>query len=285
MRCTVPDSDDPTTRRPQRIAVLVASHNRRAKTLTSLSRLRCQELPAGMRIELYLTDDGSTDGTADAVVAMWPDAVIVHADGSLYWACAMALAEQAAMRSNPDYLLWLNDDTDLSPGAILALLETLDGHEAIAVGAVADASGLPLYGGLVRLDHHPQRLRLLPHATKAQVADTFNGNVVLIPISARRRIGPLDGLFPHAYADIDYGLRATEASIEILQVPGVLGTCARNPSTAGLRGGPCTRWRAMQHPKGFPWRAQARFLRRHGRWWWPAQVVAGQVRRVMRGRL
>jgi len=269
-----------------RIAVLMACHNRREQTFTCLRNLLTQDLPPDTRLDLFLTDDGSTDGTTDAVLSIWPDATIVRGDGSLYWAASMALAERAATRSDPDFLLWINDDTDLKPDAIRSLMRTSARHpEAIVVGAVADPdTGDPTYGGRVRVDAHPQRLRLLPRSDEVQRADTFNGNVVLIPRSARHRVGPLDGLFPHSYADDDYGLRATRAAVQILQAPGVVGLCPRNPPAPPLSGGPWRRWRALQEPKAMPWRSQVRYLRRHGDWRWPVRVVAGQVRRVVRGR-
>lgn len=269
-----------------RIAALMACHNRRERTSTCLRSLQTQDLPPGTLIYLFLTDDGSTDGTAAAVLSIWTDATILRGDGSLYWAASMALAERAAMRCDPDFLLWLNDDTDLNFDAIRSLMRTSSHYpEAIVVGAVADPdTGNPTYGGRVRVDAHPQRFRLLPRSDDVQPADTFNGNVVLIPRSARHRVGPLDGLFAHSYADDDYGLRATRASVQILQAPGIVGQCPRNPPAPPLPGGPWRRWRTLQEPKGLPWRSQVRYLRRHGDWRWPVRVVASQVRRIVRGR-
>ena len=76
-----------------------------------------------------------------------------------------------------------------------------------------------------------------PIADQLQRADTFNGNVVLIPWSARVAVGPIDGAFPHAYADDDYGLRATALGVPIVQAPGAVGTCPRNPAKPSDLGG------------------------------------------------
>ena len=93
-------------------------------------------------------------------------------------------------------------------------------------------------------------------------------------------VGPIDGVFPHAYADDDYGLRATARGVPIVQAPGAVGTCARNrPRLAS--GGFADRWQHLQSPTGLPWRAQARYLRRHGDWRWPLILVGGQVRRAV----
>lgn len=259
-----------------RVAVVMTVHNRREQTVECIRALNDQDAPA--RLSFFVTDDGSTDGTREALRALPIDIRVIDGDGSLYWAGGMALAEQHAMIGAPDYLLWLNDDTVMDPGALSALLELSEAHPgAIIVGATRDPeTGAMTYGGRARTSSwHPQRLQLLPISPHPQRADTFNGNLVLIPRSAREHVGPIDAGFPHAYADDDYGLRATELGVEILQAPETVATCARGVPTArraGLSG-----WRAMQNPKGLPWRAQARFLRRHGGPAWPLVFVGQQA--------
>jgi len=237
-----------------------------------------------VHLSLFVTDDGSTDGTGDAIRSLWPDATIVSGSGNLYWAAGMALAERAALEAEPDYLLWLNDDTNLEPGGLEMLLKISDDYPgSIVVGATRDPeTEAQTYGGRVRVDYHPQRFRLLPISLSPQRADTFHGNVVLMPVSVCDRVGRIDGAFPHAYADDDYGLRATALGIPVIQAPGTVATCRANDdclvpqSTRGL----AARWEQLQSPKGLPWRAQARYLRRHGDWRWPFILVSGQVRRA-----
>ena len=264
-----------------RVAVVMTCHNRRDSTVRCLSALKAQEGGQAV-LNLFVTDDGSTDGTSQAIQAHWPEATIIHGTGTLYWAAGMALAERSAVRSGPDYLLWLNDDTVLYPDAVPRLLAvSRDDPAAIVVGATVDPdTGEGTYGGRTRIDFHPQRFARLPLAPHVQRADTFNGNVVLIPWRARVAVGPVDGAFPHAYADDDYGLRATAKGVPIVQAPGAVGTCSRNPATPSSPGGLTDRWQRLQSPTGLPWRAQSRYLRRHGDWRWPVLLLGGQVRRV-----
>ena len=267
------------------IHVVMTVHNRRETTVGSVGAILREATPA-VSVVVYVTDDGSTDGTAEAL-AEFGDAVRVQTgNGQLYWAGGMALAERRAVEDGPDYLLWLNDDTVLHTGALGRLLSTSSAHpETIVVGAVVDPhTGESTYGGRVRIDYHPQRLRRLPISDHPQRADTFNGNVVLIPWSVRERVGPIDGQFPHSYADDDYGLRATALGVPIIQAAGSVATCPRNPAASPLTGGPVLRWRRLQHPKALPWRAQARYLRRHGDWRWPVILAGQQVSRAL-GRL
>lgn len=222
----------------QRVAIIMTCHNRRDTTVGCLEALQAQE-GHGLTLELFVTDDGSTDGTFEAIAEVWPGTTIVQGTGTLYWAAGMALAERAALRTEPDFLLWLNDDTLLDNDALQRLLATSQRHPgAIVVGATVDPGTRECtYGGRIRPGAHPQKLLRLPIAETDQRADTFNGNVVLIPSAAREHLGPIDGLFPHAYADDDYGLRATARGIAIIQAPGSVGQCARGTGTIDQAGG------------------------------------------------
>jgi GT2 family glycosyltransferase len=256
-------------------------HNRRDSTAGCLAVLKAQANHE-LAIEPFVTDDGSTDGTADAIRRVWQDATIIQGTGTLFWAAGMALAERTAVRTQPDFLLWLNDDVILDPDAVVRLTTTSSQYPgAIIVGATIDPmTGDRTYGGRLRPGWHPQRLTPLPLSDRPQRADTFNGNVVLVPWQVRQRVGPIDGGFPHAYADDDYGLRATAMGVPIIQAPGALGRCRRDSprDVAAIR--VTDRWASLQAPGGLPWRAQARYLKRHGDWRWPLILLAGQARRV-----
>lgn len=257
-------------------------HNRRETTLASLRAMSVQG-GGEWRLDLFLTDDGCTDGTANAVRDLWPGATIVAGDGHLYWASGMALAERAAMAKKPDYLLWLNDDTFPDPTALAVMLRvSQENPNSIVVAATRDPdTGDPTYGARRRTSSwHPQRIVPLPISDEVQRADTFHGNLVLVPMAAREQVGPIDGRFPHAYADDDYGLRATALGFPILQAPGSVATCPSNPPKPRFTGGPLAKWRQLQAPTAMPWRGQVRYLRRHGDWRWPVLLVGGQARRV-----
>ena len=65
------------------IAVLLTVFNRKDKTLQSLERLY-KLLPLdNIQVDVYLTDDGCTDGTPKAVTEYFPQVNIIHAKGVL----------------------------------------------------------------------------------------------------------------------------------------------------------------------------------------------------------
>ena len=261
------------------VAVLMACYNRKQKTLEAFNALT--EALTGATFTVYLVDDGSTDGTSEAVTSAFPDTVVIRGDGNLFWAASMCLAERRAMRSHFDYLLWLNDDTHLRPNAIDEMLElSRQQPKAIIVGATVDpASGQTTYGGRMRVDSHPQRFSLVAVSDSVQVVNNFNGNCVLIPASIRQLLGPIDGSFPHAFADDDYGQRAMTRGVAMLQAPSFVGYCATNPPRPAPAGF-VQRWRHYESPKVLPWRAQYQYMRRHGDATWPVWFAASVVRRM-----
>lgn len=106
------------------MAVLLSCFNRREKTLACLKALFGQNRPSGCSLEVFLTDDASTDGTVEAVRNLFPAARVLAGTGSLYWNGGMRLSFEEALKGDYDYYLWLNDDTLLDPGALTAMLHT-----------------------------------------------------------------------------------------------------------------------------------------------------------------
>jgi hypothetical protein len=135
------------------VVALLASHNRCAKTVACLRSYFGQACGAPVERAAVLVDDGSVDETVASVATEFPAARIVEGTGELYWAAAMALAERTAMADPPDFLLWLNDDVELGPGALETLMRTAGpGRDRIVVGAVCDpVDGALSYSGVRRL--------------------------------------------------------------------------------------------------------------------------------------
>lgn len=261
---------------PPYIAVICTCHDQR-NMVESCMKALFEQVGYSGALRAFVVDDGSTDGTGDALASLNYDITILPGDGTLFWAAGMEMAERAALATTPDLVLWLNADTLLDADAMVRLMKQhMDDERAIVVGATRDpVTGEGTYGGRLRASSwHPQRFERLPIRDVVQKADTFNGNVVLVPRKAREVVGPIDGLFPHAYADDDYGLRAGRLGVPMVQVPGTVAACRANGPGTRVRRGPAA-WRAMQSPKGLPFLAQARFLRRHGGPLWPL-VLAGQ---------
>lgn len=235
------------------LAVLMTVHNRRVTTLKCLERLFANPLPEGYALEVYLTDDGCTDGTAEAVACQYPAVHIIQGDGSLYWNRGMWTAWNEAAKSDPDAYLWLNDDTFLYAFALEQLITTATSydHQAIVVGATEDtAHHAVTYGGFVGtlVSSAIPPLHGLP-----MEIDYFNGNIVLVPRAVYKKLGNLDFHFRHSKGDFDYGMRAKHQGIRMLMAGRVLGECDEHPKADAWRDPQLSlsaRWRALRKPTG-----------------------------------
>lgn len=271
------------------LAVLLTCHNRKPSTLRCLEALYEPAALPNVSIETYLVDDGSTDGTGEAVALQFPSVQLLRGDGSLFWGGGMRMAYSAAQPSAPDAYLWLNDDTYLFPDALPRLLELWAGLRAenpalILVGATKDPEWpKSSYGGFrfERRWGRPRFERIEVPALEPLPCQTMNGNCVLVTSEAAQILGGIDPLFPHAIGDLDYGLRASRAGIKVLLAPGWVGTCGRNPlsgtwkdSTLSFR----DRWRRLTGTKGLPPAAWWAFCRRHLGPYAPVSFLSPYVR-------
>lgn len=209
----------------QTIAVLLTVFNRKDKTLKCLQHLFNQLPIEGYSIDVYLTDDGCTDGTPEAVKEQYPQVNIIHGDGNLFWNRGMYTAWEKAAQKGYDFYLWLNDDTILLPNALSKLLISSNNkkNQAIIVAAnKAIKEKKTTYSG------YNKQGKITPNGS-LQPCETFNGNCVLIPKYVYKKIGNLDWKFRHAIGDLDYGYRAQKAGIKMYVSSEYLGICDNNP--------------------------------------------------------
>ncbi len=249
------------------LTALIACHDRRELTLRCLRSLFAV-VPDGVRLDAVLVDDGSTDGTAEAVVALGRPITIVPGDGTWFWSRSLAEAERIAEMHDPDAVLWINDDVTLDPGALMLLVAGHGAHpDSILVGPLrTERSGRTVYGGWRLDDGRVFGTRLEPADGTYRPVDVFHGNLVLVPRSARRRIGVVDGSWPHQFADLDYSLRAVDVGVGAVQLPLSVGTC--QPVLSRWDDPRRSRWsrvRSVVSRRAWPPRALLRFWRRHHR--------------------
>jgi GT2 family glycosyltransferase len=262
------------------IAVILTCFNRRQKTLACLDAVLAQTAFDEVAIDFFITDDGSHDGTADALISKCNAICLLRGDGSLFWNGGMRLAWAEAFKGDYDFFLWLNDDTFLYPATLRRMLDThatskrSSGKAGIVVGSTHDEAGNTSYGGeLQRGRLRPLTLVRLDPQERVQQCDTFNGNCVLISRQAAAKLGNLDPGFVHAMGDTDYGLRASKAGIPMWVMPGYAGRCVNDGGVAGGFGDRSLpirrRFNNMLSPKGLPWRPWKILCRRHAGVLWP----------------
>lgn len=191
-----------------KIAILLTCFNRQSKTLFCLEKIY-SIVPF---VNVYLVDDNSTDGTAEAIKLRFPQVHLLKGTGNLFWNRGMHLAWNAAAKEDYDFYIWLNDDVELYPCSFSELMHCskIKNHQAIISGLIElKDSGEIIYGGT------DTRKNLIFPNGELNAITNMNGNVVLIPKEVYHFIGNLDPIFHHDLGDVDYGLRARENGIGV----------------------------------------------------------------------
>lgn len=265
-----------------KLSVIMACHNRRELTLQCIRTAYSAAFLAGADISFTVFDDGSTDGTSEALSALDMPIRILDGDGSAFWARGMAIAEEAVLDLSgeraDELIVWLNDDVVLDQSAFRSLSVTLESFPgSVVVGAMRDpGNGKTTYSGMRRAGLHPLRFDLVCPTNEAQYVEVFNGNLVVVPVAVAKAIGGIDGGFSHALADIDYGLRCRRANVSVILAPSTYGTCSRNmPSPLG---GISHDWAAFVGPRGGGnYSSLQRILRKSHRLTWPMIIAVTYV--------
>jgi GT2 family glycosyltransferase len=109
----------------QRVSVVMITHNRRAEALRSVGLL----LALPERPQVVVVDNGSTDGTADALRSRYPGVEVVASPDNL----GAVGRNVGVSRLCTPYVAFCDDDTWWEPGSLRLAADVLDEHPSVAV--------------------------------------------------------------------------------------------------------------------------------------------------------
>lgn len=260
----------------KRLAILLTCYNRKELTERCLKSLLCNV--NSVDVDIYLVDDGCTDGTGDMVRCEFPSVKILQGDGNLFWNKGMYFAFNDAVKNNYDFYLWVNDDVEFYPNMVELLVESYNycsrsKKDIIIVGPTVDKSErINTYGGVSKQKSIiPLKMAKLNYTSKYQKCDTFNGNCVLIPRYVVEKIGIIDSFYSHGFGDTEYGLVATSAGCENWLTNYPVGICERHDEDNKWDDKKLTfkqRYKARYNIKGIPKNDWKHFCKKHcGKFW------------------
>lgn len=211
----------------RKIAVIMTVYNRKTMTLNCLSSIKTVDNTIrDISIDIFISDDNSTDGTYDAIREDFPDVHVFKSDGTLFWGRGMLHSWQKAVEHGGyDGYLWMNDDNELFDDAIEEMMQCANrtNWKSIICGCFKNSKGDFTYGGL-----NAKKKKTVPNG-KIQEVYYMNGNLVLIPQSVVDEIGLIDPHFHHIGGDYDYGITAREHGIKVYSTTKYIGLSERNP--------------------------------------------------------
>lgn len=281
-----------------KIAILLTCHNRKALTVRCLNSIMQSHTDALSRImfDIYLTDDGCTDGTADAVSVL-PFAskiVILKGNGNLFWNAGMNNSwEAASRRGGYDGYLWVNDDCVIYPSLWQDLIITNEyckknyQKSGIYVGSTCDPiTNEFTYGGFDFVSKLSLKDRFVhPNGKIPQPCQCAHGNITYVSQEVEQRMGHLYRKYVHGGGDHDYTYKAHLAGFPVLVMPHYAGECENdhikrdNPNFARMS--LCNRFRYLYSPFGFRFRNTLIFNRRCFPYRYPFVLFSGLLKALV----
>ena len=219
------------------IAVLLTCHNRKEKTIIALNALKkaIESFSKTLKATIYLTDDGSTDGTGDAVKKHFSEAIVLQGNGNLFWAGGMINSWKEALKGKHDGYLLLNDDTFLLDTVFDDLYKTHQyalttfGAAGVYIGSTKDPKSEKLsYGGGLLLNKFLYQFKILTPNGSFQECDLGNANIMYVDASVVEKVGILSEGYEHGIADYDYTLKCKKKKIPVLVAADYCGLCERD---------------------------------------------------------
>ncbi|MDH3645592.1 MAG: glycosyltransferase family 2 protein [Gammaproteobacteria bacterium] len=203
-----------------RLAVIIPVHNRKEHTLACLRQLVGID-SAGCDVQIVIVDDGSTDGTRQAINEHFPDTVVLQGDGELWWTGAINRGVRFALDERYDYVLLLNDDLKLDPRFLSELWRVAETRPDALVSSIKlretnnsnleiISAGFMVEGRLHELVNTYAGQHVLERTFSSNLeCDALTGASLLIPTGIFEQIGLLDARgYPHNWADLEFTRRA-----------------------------------------------------------------------------
>jgi len=106
-----------------KLTVIIVSYNTKALTLKCLETLVANTRTPGVKAVVF--DNASSDGSAAAIRAQFPDILLIESDSNLGFARANNVVAQTV---DSPWILLLNPDTEVHEGAIDRLLAYAEAH-------------------------------------------------------------------------------------------------------------------------------------------------------------
>ena len=212
------------TERRRRVVIVTPVHNRKAITLQCLRSLSRIDR-TGLDVHIIVVDDGSTDGTGDAIRREFPEVEVVEGDGNLYYTKGTNLGMRVGLQRNPDYILTINDDSLFHREFLVRMVDCAQRHPRSVIGALLLRWDAPnqIAQYAPRWDTWsggwtwPQNLTVQTVPQGPVDVELIPGNCVLLPRAAVQQEGLMnERAFPYGWGDAEYTSRLRKGGWRLL---------------------------------------------------------------------
>ena len=258
------------------VHVIIPVFNRLHSTQSIIECLRNQVLDEPLSITVV--DDGSTDGT-NIYLQNQSDVITLQGDGKLWWGGAinMALGSILARSCTSDWVLFVNNDTQIAPNFVLSLIKIARTHAPAAVGSIVRNIQPPhkLLSIGPRIDYRILSVREIRDneiedvAPGVTSADALSGRGVLYPVAALWQVkGMRHHWLPHYLADYELSLRVKGAGWSLIISHAACVYSFEEYGSSRQSSNLYVRFFSLSSPYYLP--AQLRF-------WWQASSIGAKI--------
>jgi GT2 family glycosyltransferase len=210
------------------VAIILLTWNQRQVTLECLDSLDKMEY-APDRLEVIVADNGSTDGTCEAIRTGYPRVVLIENGENLGFAAGNNAGIEYALRTSAQYIMLLNNDTVVVPDMLTRLIEIAEHDPGIGIVGPKmlyyDTPDIIWCAGnqINWRNGDTRRLQANEHDhdehDKPHEVDFITGCAICVRRQVIDQIGRLDPRFFIYYEETDWCVRAHAAGWGILYVP------------------------------------------------------------------
>lgn len=207
-----------------KVSAVIPIHNRIRYTLRFLESFEKVDYP---NYEIIIIDDGSTDGSWEAISKHYPKVRLIRGDGTLWWSGATNMGIKDAVYRGTDYILTINNDVEVDPNFLKALVECAEENPRSIIGSMVYCKGEPtklwFAGGTLGWKKGKSIVMIgYGEYDRGQYegrreVEAITGMGVLIKAKYFEEIGLYDRKnFPQYHADYDFTMRARKKGYRLI---------------------------------------------------------------------
>lgn len=209
------------------VVIILVNWNGRPDTLACLASLRAVTY---RRKRVLVVDNGSSDGSAAAIRAEYPEVLLIESPTNLGYVGGNNLGLRRAHELKAEYALLLNNDTVVAPDFLERMIRVAVEPTVGMVSPMIYYATLPetLWSAGGKVDWTRGHTQMVGEdqidngqfGAEPYETDFVSGCALLIRLAVVDQIGPLDERFFAYYEDAEWGVRARRAGYRVVNVPG-----------------------------------------------------------------
>ena len=209
-----------------KIAIIIINWNTYQLTYNCLKSL---ELCTYKNKTIFFVDNGSNDGSGDKIALEFPEINCIINQKNEGFTGANNKALKVILKQNFDYVLLLNNDTEVKPDFLSLMQASMDSDNNLAAtqplildfpnkNIIWNAGGsFNTFFGLSKTRYKGMMYK--PNLNIETLTEWISGCCILVKIAVIKEVGLLDNRFFAYFEDVDWSIRMTNLGYKLGVVP------------------------------------------------------------------